>query len=126
MAGAPGITNPAGNLVLHIEGNLREYIGRQLGNSPYSRTRPVEFGAKNTRRSELVTRIEECRHLVPRVIESLDREALESEYPEDASGKTFSTSGLLTHLYGHLSWHLGQIDYLRRALSGEGAIKPAE
>ena len=27
----PGVSNPIGNLVLHLEGNLREYIGRQLG-----------------------------------------------------------------------------------------------
>lgn len=27
----PGVENTAGNLVLHLEGNLREFIGRQLG-----------------------------------------------------------------------------------------------
>ena len=34
---APGVTNSAGNLVLHLEGNLREYIGRQLGGVAYTR-----------------------------------------------------------------------------------------
>ena len=28
---APGVTNAAGTLALHLEGNLRDYIGRQLG-----------------------------------------------------------------------------------------------
>ena len=30
----PGVLNPAGNLALHIEGNLREFVGRQLGQLP--------------------------------------------------------------------------------------------
>ena len=30
-ATAPGVTNSAATLALHLEGNLREYIGRQLG-----------------------------------------------------------------------------------------------
>src|SRR4051812_49778413 len=35
----PGLSNSIGNPVLHLEGNLREYIGRQLGGIPYSRQR---------------------------------------------------------------------------------------
>ena len=32
----PQFTNPPGNLILHLDGNLREYVGRQLGNVPYT------------------------------------------------------------------------------------------
>jgi hypothetical protein len=32
----------------------------------------------------------------------------------------------LIHLYGHLNWHLGQIDSARRVLTGGGDIKLAE
>lgn len=39
----PGVTNSAGNLALHLEGNLREFIGRQLGGIGYQRDRPLEF-----------------------------------------------------------------------------------
>ena len=39
----PGVTNCAGNLVLHLEGNLREFVGRQLGGQDYQRQRPLEF-----------------------------------------------------------------------------------
>jgi hypothetical protein len=39
----PGVNNCAGNLVLHLEGNLREFVGRQLGGVPYQRNRPAEF-----------------------------------------------------------------------------------
>ena len=39
---APGVANSAGNLALHLEGNLREFIGRQLGDVPYQRRREQE------------------------------------------------------------------------------------
>jgi Protein of unknown function (DUF664) len=118
----PGITNPGGNLVLHIEGNLREYIGRQLGQLPYSRNRALEFTAKGVEREELMGRILELRRLVPSLIQSLSQEALETNFPEAVLGKALSTRAFLIHLYGHLNWHLGQLDYLRRTLSGQGAI----
>ena len=43
---APGVTNAAGTLALHLEGNLREYIGRQIGRIDYQRDRPLEFSAR--------------------------------------------------------------------------------
>ena len=121
----PGITNSAGTLVLHLEGNLREYIGRQLGQIPYSRNRPVEFTAKGLERPELVSRVDNLRRSIPSVIASLSPKTMEAQYPETVLEKPLSTQAFLTHLYGHLNWHLGQIDSLRRALSGATAIKSA-
>lgn len=121
----PGITNTAGNLALHLEGNLREYIGRQLGHMAYSRNRPTEFAAKGLGREELVNRIEDLRRSIQSVIASLSAETMEAQYPEVVLEKPLSTNAFLIHLYGHLNWHLGQIDSLRRALTGAGAIKAA-
>ncbi len=121
----PGITNTAGNLALHLEGNLREYIGRQLGQVPYRRNRPSEFTSKGLGRKELVNRIADLRQSIPTVIASLSSEAMEAQYPEVVLDKPLSTQAFLIHLYGHLNWHLGQIDSLRRALTGAGAIKAA-
>ena len=121
----PGLTNSPGNLALHLEGNLREYIGRQLGRISYSRNRPTEFTAKGLGRTEIVNRIEELRRSIPSVIASLSTETMEAQYPETVLEKPLSTRAFLIHLYGHLNWHLGQIDSLRRALSGAGAIKGA-
>lgn len=119
----PGITNSAGNLVLHIEGNLREYIGRRLGNLQFERNREAEFAAKLLSREELVSRIENLRHSVPRILAALSAQRLDSEYPEVVLEKALSTGAFVIHLYGHLNWHLGQVDYLRRVLSGEGAME---
>lgn len=115
----PGITNPAGNLALHIEGNLKEYIGRQLGGQPYSRNRPVEFSAVGIPKGELLNRLSVLRVSIPTVVNGLSSTQLETEYPEVVLEAAMSTRQFLVHLYAHLSWHLGQIDYLRRILIAE-------
>ena len=112
--------NAAGNLALHIEGNLREFVGRQLGNLSYERKRELEFSSKGASRDELCKRLAELRLSIPSVIEGLSAEEMEMEYPEVVLGAATSTQEFLIHLYGHLNWHLGQVDYLRRILVRDG------
>ena len=119
---APGVTNSAGNLALHLEGNLREYIGRQLGNLPYTRQRPLEFSEKGLSVADVVARIEQVHATIPDVIRGLSPAALDAAYPEQVLGVPITTRQFLMHLYGHLNYHLGQIDYLRRITTGAGAI----
>jgi hypothetical protein len=121
----PAITNSAGNLVLHLEGNLREYIGRQLGNIPYSRKRELEFSSKGISREELARRIAELKVTIPSVIEGLSSEQIEAEYPEIVLQRGTSTREFLIHLHGHLNWHMGEIDYLRRILTDGKAVDAA-
>ncbi len=118
----PGVTNAAGTLALHLEGNLREYIGRQLGKIAYMRQRPLEFSTRDVPQSELVARLESVQEMVPRVIASLSAGQLDATYPEPFYGKPIATRQFLIHLNGHLNYHLGQIDYLRRSVTGAGAI----
>ena len=118
----PGITNSAGNLALHLEGNLSEYIGRILGGIPYSRTRELEFSTRGLPKAELLARIEPLQRSIPDVVEHLTPNDLAQEFPLLVLQRPLSTETFLLHLYGHLNRHLGQIDYLRRALSGEGAL----
>jgi uncharacterized damage-inducible protein DinB len=114
---APGITNSAGNLALHVEGNLREYIGRQLGGVPYQRQREQEFLAASLTANDLVRRIESLRDLVTSAVSSLSTQRLEEKHPEIVFGAARSTQQYLVHLHGHLNYHLGQIDYVRRFLT---------
>ena len=58
QASPPGVTNSAGNLALHLEGNLREYIGRQLGGVEYVRVRQREFDGKGIPVAEVAARID--------------------------------------------------------------------
>ena len=115
----PGVLNPAGNLALHIEGNLREFVGRQLGKLPYKRNRELEFSLRGMSRHEIGTRIAELRQSIPAVIQGLSAEQMEMEYPEVVLEVATTTVQFLIHLYGHLNWHLGQIDYLRRILTAD-------
>jgi DinB superfamily len=121
-ATAPGVTNSAGTLALHLEGNLREYVGRQLGARPYRRDRPAEFSTRGVPQAELVARAARLHADIPPVIAALATEALARDYPEEVLGVPMSTGQFLVHLSGHLNYHLGQIDYLRRFTTGAGAI----
>ena len=119
---APGVTNAAGTLALHLEGNLLEYIGRQVGGVDYRRDRPREFSSRGVEQQELIARIEAVRGLVPRVIAGLSEQQLTAIYPEQVLGTPITTRQFLIHLSGHLNYHLGQIDYLRRMTTGDTAI----
>lgn len=121
----PGATNSAGNLAMHLEGNLREYVGRLLGGIAYQRQRPLEFSGKDLTRAELVERLEAVKEMVPAVLAALTEEQLDSTYPENVLGSPLTSRQYLLHTFGHFSYHLGQIDYLRRVLTGEGALRLA-
>lgn len=119
---APGVKNSAGNLVLHLEGNLREFVGRQLGGVAYSRARDREFALSGASREELVERMEQVKVLVARVVGELSDGDLAAAYPEPILETTLSSHDFLVHLHGHLNYHLGQIDYLRRILTEGSAV----
>lgn len=114
---APGVQNSAGNLVLHLEGNLREYIGRQIGGLAYVRQRRQEFSQTGLAAAELIARIEPLQQTIPSMLLSLSNDNLARTYPQDVLGKPLSTSQFLIHVHGHFNYHLGQIDYLRRMLT---------
>ena len=121
-----GITNSAGNLALHLEGNLREFIGRLLGNLDYQRDRPREFSDSGIDKAELITRLTAVRDQIPPVIAAMSADELDADFPQVYVGRTLPNRQMLIHLEGHLSYHLGQIDYLRRVLTGDGAITLAD
>ncbi|MBS1874669.1 MAG: DinB family protein [Acidobacteria bacterium] len=122
----PGIANTAGNLMLHLEGNLREFIGRQLGGVEYLRRHPLEFSARNLPRTELAERLAGVRTLVGDALRKLETADLEAIYPEQPFGKPISTGQFLISLHGHLTYHTGQIDCLRRVQAGGGAVDYVE
>ena len=118
----PGVTNSAGTLMLHLNGNLREYIGRQLGGVDYTRDRPREFAARDVPRAEMAADLAGLVTLVPGVLERLPAARWDATYPENVLGEPLTTRHFVVHLYGHFNYHLGQIDYLRRVLTTSGAL----
>src|ERR1035438_684669 len=89
-ATAPGVRNPAGNLVLHLEGNLREYIGRQLGGELYTRSRRQEFSQTGITREELRGRVEALGKMIPDIVSSLADADLSRAFPEMVFGRPLS------------------------------------
>lgn len=123
---APGVTNSAGNLMLHLNGNLRAFVARNIGGVPYDRDRPREFAATDVPRAEVLAALSELAELIPRVLEDVSPERWDEIFPENVLGEPLTNRQFVAHLYGHLNYHLGQIDYLRRVLTREGALAPAK
>ena len=112
-----GISNSAGNLCLHLIGNLNHFIGATLGNSGYVRHRDDEFSLKNIPRQDIVLNIDNCILVVRNTLKNLPPEMLEKDFPLEVFGRKVTTEFMLVHLAGHLSYHLGQVNYHRRLLS---------
>ncbi|AZB02322.1 DUF1572 domain-containing protein [Chryseobacterium joostei] len=110
------ISNSAGNLCLHLVGNLSHFIGAQLGNTGYVRHRELEFSLKDIPKAELIEKIEATTIIVDSVLSQLPEEALKEEYPLVVFEDKMTTDFFLIHLIAHLDYHLGQINYHRRLL----------
>ena len=76
-----GIANSAGNLCLHLVGNLNAYIGAEIGKTGYTRHRDLEFSLKNIPGNELVKMIEDTIIVVENGFDTLKDDDLEKEYP---------------------------------------------
>lgn len=111
----PGISNSAGNLTLHLIGNLNHFVGATLGNTGYVRTRELEFSTKNVSRTQLLADIDQTIVVVKNTLSAITQEQLAAQFPFEIFGQ-HSTAFYLTHFYGHIAYHLGQINYLRRIL----------
>ena len=109
-----GISNSAGNLCLHLIGNLNHFIGSVLGNTNYIRSRENEFSAKNILRSELYKEIDKTIAVVSKSLKNLSDEDFEKEFPILIRNEKVKTDFMLLHLIAHFSYHLGQINYHRR------------
>ena len=113
-----GLTNAGGTLALHLAGNLQHYIGAILGRTGYIRDRPAEFSRRGVSRAELCAEIDATQRVVRETLMKLSPAQLAAPYPETLAKHHFSTGDLLIHLAAHLSYHLGQVDYHRRAATG--------
>ena len=110
------ISNSAGNLCLHIVGNLNHFIGGEFGNTGYIRQRDLEFSLKDVPRVELLSQVDVVISVVEKSLSQLTEDDLQKEYRRRAIEDTMTSEFFLVHLTTHLSYHLGQINYHRRIL----------
>jgi uncharacterized damage-inducible protein DinB len=115
----PGVTNSAGNLALHVCGNLRHFVGAVLGGTGYVRDRPAEFAVRTARREDVARQLRETAGVVATTLARVPESALDAPYPEPHDGVQLPCGRFLMHLCVHLAFHLGQAGYLRRVLTGD-------
>jgi hypothetical protein len=113
----PGAPNAGGTLVLHLCGNLRHFIGGVLGGSGYVRDREAEFSTRGTTRARLAALVHITAAEVALALESVNPASLEAAIQIGPTSMPMQR-GLL-HLAAHLGYHLGQLDYHRRIVTGD-------
>ena len=115
----PGISNTGGTLALHLAGNLQHFFGSSLGRDGYKRDRDAEFARRDVSRKELMAGIDAALAAVERTVGGVGDKQLSAPFPELIAKRQISTEIFLAHLASHLAYHLGQIDYHRRAVTGD-------
>jgi hypothetical protein len=115
----PGTKNSAGTLVLHLAGNIQHFIGAELGRTGYVRDRDAEFSRRNVSRADLLAEVDRAVAATRAGLAALKEEDLEQPFPGELAGHSWPTGLLLFHMATHLAYHLGQIDYHRRIVTGQ-------
>ncbi|MDW3196023.1 MAG: DUF1572 family protein [Cytophagales bacterium] len=110
------IANSAGNLCLHLIGNLKHFIGLHIGQVPYERDRDGEFSNTDIPRDDMIAEIEGTKAIVSKALNTLSDHDLNKDYPIEFGGNTPTIAYILIAMQSHLGYHLGQINYHRRLL----------
>lgn len=109
--------NSAGNLVLHLGGNIRQWVYHHLGGKDFRREREKEFSQRAViRKTELLAYLRSAVQDVDAVLADFPVENLHKTYEI----QKYSVTGLeaILHITEHFSYHVGQIVYITKLRSG--------
>ena len=109
--------NSFGHLVLHVTGNLNEYIGAQIAGTGYMRDREREFTeTSKPPKEDVLAAFDRTVEMVLRVLEAQTAEGLVAP-PHETERADFDTRfAVLFHCISHLNHHVGQMIYLEKEL----------
>ena len=109
-------SNSVGNLLLHLSGNVRQWIIVGLGGATDTRDRDAEFAQRNAiPRDELIGRLKQTLHEADETLAALDPERLLEKVR--IQGLEVSVLEAILHVVEHFSMHAGQIIYITKLLS---------
>lgn len=107
-------SNSVGNLVLHLSGNIRQWIISGLGGAADERQRDAEFAERGPMPvEELLQRLNETMHEARATLDRVDPATLLQ--PRRVQGYSESGLSIIVHVVEHLSYHTGQIAYITKA-----------
>jgi hypothetical protein len=121
---APGVTNAGGNLALHVAGNIQYFIGNMLGGTGYVRNREDEFGRRSGTRQDVISEINKAAAVVREILPQISETTLHSNF-EPIKGHVIPVNRFLLHLCAHAGYHLGQLGYVRRIVTGDSTSSGA-
>tara|TARA_R110002050_G_scaffold21644_5_gene59716 strand:- start:4206 stop:4667 length:462 start_codon:yes stop_codon:yes gene_type:complete len=102
--------NSIANLMLHLCGNISQYIISSLGENEDKRNRDAEFSATGgLTKAELLKKLEDVVDTAKRVI--FDATPNQLVRMRSVQGFTFSGVGIILHAVEHYSYHTGQIAF---------------
>lgn len=108
-------TNSVGNLILHLTGNVRQWVVAGLGGAAFSRDRPAEFAQRGPLpTAEIVAPLEQTVREAIEVLHGLDSAALAARH--SIRGYDVSALAAVFHVVEHFSGHGGQIVHATKAL----------
>lgn len=112
-------TNSIANLMLHLAGNLRLWIGEGVGGVACDRDRAGEFAARGSLdRDALARQLRAAVELCQGVLDGLDDATLDRTL--EIQGYSTSVLGAILHPVEHMSYHTGQILFAAKQLLGTG------
>ena len=111
-------SNSVGNLLLHLAGNVRQWIVSGVGGVPDARRRELEFAAREGLDArEAFAKLEDAVADVDAVLAQLEPSALAER--RTIQGNEVTVLEAIYHVVEHFSMHTGQILYVVKARSGE-------
>jgi uncharacterized damage-inducible protein DinB len=111
-------SNSVGNLVLHLNGNLNQWILDYIGGKPFERNRQLEFDAEKTHnKGELIYMMTNLSEELRSCILSATRDKLLDILPIQNQNETGIS--VLIHITEHFSFHTGQIAYVTKWLKDQ-------
>jgi hypothetical protein len=109
--------NAVGNLVLHLCGNVSQWIGHSVGGEPDTRNRPAEFSPGNHSRQALEEKLDSTVSHAVGILRALPPERLAARVPTQ-SGES-SVLEAIYQVVGHFQQHTGQIIFATKQMTGE-------
>lgn len=112
-----GQCTAVGNLLLHLAGNVRQWIVAGIGRNPDARDRAAEFAARGPMAaSEALGRLEEAVAEADAVLARLEGEDLAGV--RDIQGRRVSVLEAVYHVVEHFAMHTGQIAWITKMRTG--------